>query len=132
VPKEATTLSLSVMAPTCNTNSYTDTLKVMLDATPAITLSARTGAPPCGRSYQPVQVDVSHLADGQSHRLSLESSVFARSGFVVDKVSIAVPGQPSLCERTGPMPILLPALNITLPDPHVSGPPSSRSRRAGG
>jgi cysteine-rich repeat protein len=103
-------LSLSLMAPTCNGTSYTDTLKVAIDGRTALTVTARNGTPVCGRGYVDVAVDVAPYADGQRHELSLESSINVRSGFVVDKVSAAIPARASTCTRSGPMPLFLPAL----------------------
>lgn len=103
-------LTLSLMAPTCSNNSYTDTLKVAIDGRTALTVTARNGTPVCGRSYVDMAVDVAQYADGQPHELSLESSINVRSGFVVDKVSAAIPPIASICTRAGPLPIFLPAL----------------------
>lgn len=114
VPEGVETLRFQAMAPICSQRTVTDTMRVYIDSTPAITLTA-SGAI-CGLSYDPYEIDLRPYADGAAHELSFEAAVNFGGGFVVDAVSAASEPQASVCRFEGPPGIYLPWTGNGMPE----------------
>ena len=101
IPSSVSTLTFDLEIPSCD--SAADYVELLIDDQPQLLIDG--SSPRCGiDGYSTQTVDIGAYANGGTHDLEFHSETFSNNdgvtSFFID--AIALPGNPSMCTRTGP------------------------------